>query len=340
MLQVKNITEKKIWEEFLTKKEIAFYPLFQSWNWGDVQKKLGFEVQRIGLYDNQQLVGICQIVVIKAKRGYYLHLRHGPTIIPFTKQYFTAFMVYIIQLAGRLGVSFVRLSPLIGKDSSEYTFFQSREFVNSPMHNMDAELCLVLPLISSEEQLLANMRKSHRYLIRKAEKMDIKIIKTTDEKEIDSFLSLYKDLSARKHFVPHKGIKDEFLIFSKEDQAMLFLAKFEEKIIAGALILFVGDMAIYHHGASLSAFKHIPASYLIQWNAIKEARKRGMKYYNFWGVAPSEAKNHPWQGLTLFKLGFSGEVREFMHAKDIPLKFYYWKTYVIEYITKKIKGYN
>ena len=156
---------------------------------------------------------------------------------------------------------------------------------------------------------------------------------------MSSFLRLYVDLSLRKHFVAHRGVKDEMEIFGSNDEAIMMLCKFEEKIIAGVIILFVGDMAIYHHGASASAYRHVPASYVLQWEAIKEAKKRGKKLYNFWGIAPTDSKKHPWTGLTLFKQGFGGEIREFVHAHDIPLKKLYWKTYMIEYVSKIMKGY-
>ena len=73
----------------------------------------------------------------------------------------------------------------------------------------------------------------------------------------------------------------------------------------------------YHHGASSYAHNKIPASYLPQWTAIRDALKRGDRVYNFWGIAPgtlteegfkiSEPK-HPFGGVTLFKTGFGGNL--------------------------------
>ncbi len=83
----------------------------------------------------------------------------------------------------------------------------------------------------------------------------------------------------------------------------------------------------------------MPAMYLLQWEVIKEAKKRNMTYYIFWGIAPNENRRHPWRGLTLFKTGFGGEKRVFMHAKDLPLSLWYWKTYAIDMLTKLKKGY-
>lgn len=339
MLKIKQINDKDFWEKFLTKKEIGFYPLFQSWNWGEVQRKLGFEILRLGIYESGSLLGICLLVDIKAKRGHFVHLRHGPVFLRFNERYLDFLLDYIKKLKKQKNISFIRLSPLLEKTKELDSFLKERGFRDSLIHNMDAEICWVMDIGKSEEQLIKEMRKTHRYLIRKAQTMNIRITRTTNVSKIDVFLNLYSDLSKRKGFVPHIGIKEEFGVFGKDNQALLFSAEYNRKIISSALVLFVGDMAIYRHGASSEEFRNVPVSYLLQWEAILEAKKRGKRRYNFWGVAPSDSKNHPWQGLTLFKTGFGGERLEFLHAQDLPLGIWYWKTYLIEYLAKKIKGY-
>lgn len=339
MLEVKEIANKKIWEKFLARSEIRFFPFFQSWNWGEVQKKLGHDVVRLGMFRSKKLVALCQIVDIKARRGHYLHLRHGPVLLPFDQQVFDVFVDYIKKMALEKRACFVRISPIVKKEHVNFAMLKKKGFLPAPIHNMDAEICWVLDIQKPEVELLKSMRKTHRYLIRKAETMDIEVVRTKNVSDIGSFLSLYSNLSKRKHFVPHKGVKEEFEEFSKASQEILFLAKHKRKVISGALIAFVGSVAIYRHGASAQGYKDIPASYLLQWKAILEAKKRGKALYNFWGIAPDDKVGHPWAGLTLFKKGFGGEKVEFLHAQDLPLTIWYWKTYIIEYISKLRKGY-
>lgn len=334
MYKIQNIEDKKLWDDFLD-KAVDFYPLFQSWNWGEVQRRMGFDVIRIGIYSQKKLAGVCQIVNIPAKRGHYLHLRHGPAVLPFNHEVFKEIISYCSELAKKKGASFIRLSPVIKKETAPlFSGFRA-----APIHNMDAEICWVLDLDKLEDELLKNMRKTHRYLIRKSKDLNIKIIRTKKASDIDNFIYLYKDLSERKHFVPHKGVREEYEVFARDNQAMLFLAEYQGKIISGALVSFVGNMAIYRHGASDANFREIPASYVLQWEAILEAKKRGMKLYNFWGIASTDSKSHPWYGLTLFKTGFGGRKVELIHAMDLPLSLSYWKTYLIESYTKLRKGY-
>ena len=77
----------------------------------------------------------------------------------------------------------------------------------------------------------------------------------------------------------------------------------------------------------------------MQWNAIQEAKKRGKSHYNFWGVEPTGNPKHPWFGLSLFKKGFGGNLRQFTGANDIPLKRRYHITRTFE-IIRRIKRYK
>lgn len=341
MIRIQEITDKESWESFLLSADITAYPFFQSWNWGEVQKQLGFNVKRVGIVDqsSKKLTGVCQILDIRAKRGHYLHVRHGPILLNFSSKYFDAILAYLREEAKEKGAGFVRISPFVKKESISNIFFKERKFVYAPIHNMDAEVCWVLNIDKPEEQLMREMRKTHRYLIRKASNMSIKIIRSENLPDIKKFLPIYRKLAQEKHFIPHKGVKEEFETYIRDSQEVLLLAEYRGDVIAGVIISFVGNMAIYRHGASLGEFREIPASYLLQWEAIKEAKKRGKKIYNFWGIAPLEDKNHPWKGLTLFKVGFGGKKEEFIHAQDLPISVLYWKTYAIEYLTKLTKGY-
>ncbi len=338
MRKIEEITDKKVWEDYIQNSQISFSPFFQSWDWGELQKNLGNTVFRLGLYDDKILVGVCHAVSIQAKRGRYLHLRHGPILTDFTNS-FDDMLAVVKEKAKDLKLDFIRMSPLLDTTFFDKQFFKSRGFRNAPVHNMDAENTWVLELDKSEEELLAGMRKTTRYLVKKAQGMSIAITATTSQKDFDEFLALYKATSLRHSFVPHRGLREELEIFAKDNHAKLFLARYDGKLIAGALVLFYGNQAVYHHAASDTTYREVPAAYLLQWEAIKEAKKQQKALYNFWGVVPPEKTKHPWQGLTLFKTGFGGRRLNFIHAQDLPLTPKYWKTFVIETLWRIKRGY-
>lgn len=335
MIKIEIIKDKKNWEKFLLSQKRQ--PFFQSWGWGEIQENLGNQILRLGIFEEREkrkkLVGLCLVVEVKARRGHFFHLRHGPVFSTWQKKYFNPLMSFLKIKAREQGISFMRISPLIPGET------KLTGFLPAPIHNQDAETCWVLDLEKSEEQLLKEMRKTTRYLIKKGERQGFEIMKTQNPAEISLFLPLYQKTAQKHGFVPHRGIREEFKIFTNDNQALLILAKFKKRIISGALILFYGNQAIYHHGATDPAFEQLSPSYLLQWEAIKEAKARGKKVYNFWGIAPEEKLNHPWKGLSLFKKGFGGRKEEFLHAQDLPLKPNYWLTFTIETFRRLARGY-
>lgn len=309
MLQ--EITSSHAWDSFVM--EHSPMALFQSWAWGEVEKKLGTKVWRWGWFTHDTLVGISQIKKVSARRGTFLHVRHGPIgKINFND---------IVRLARSEKAWFVRISPQVEK--APYV-----GLVPAPIHAMDAELCWVLDLDKSEEELLAGMRKTTRYEIKHAG--GVTVTKSTD---IDRFFALYDATSQRHNFVQHKGIREEFETLDCD----LFIATHHGCDLAAAIIVYFGDQAIYHHGASIQS--KVPASYLLQWESIREAKKRGKKLYNFWGIAPEDKPDHPWRGITLFKKGFGGREVEFMHAQDYLVSPLAVIPRTVESLRKRLKGY-
>lgn len=338
MLKVRDISNELIWEQFLLRSTTPYTPFFQSWDWGEVQKRIGHNVIRIGIFDENTLVGIAQVVEIKAKRAHYLHLRHGPVLTDFEKS-LDVLLDDLKKRAKQKKIEFLRMSPVIQEEQVDMPFLTKRGFRKAPIHNMDAENSWVLDLEQDEQMILAGMRKTTRYLVRRAQSLGVEASMTTSGKDFEEFMDLYERTSKRHKFVPHRGVKEEFDVFSSHNHIKLFVARYQKIMIAGALVVFYGNQAVYHHGASADEFKDIPGAYLLQWEAIKEAKRQGKKVYNFWGVVPPEKPKHPWQGLTLFKMGFGGRRVNLIHAQDLPYSPLYWKSYLIETAWRVKRGY-
>lgn len=329
------VDSKDIWEEFLLRH--APQALFQSWLWGEVQKKSGETVDRFGLFDGKELVGIAQITVTRAKRGTFLHVRHGPVWKKQSKTYWREFMKLIIPIAKKEGAWFVRISPLLINTEEHRKLVFELGLSPAPIHEVDAERCWVLDLDKTEEEILMGMRKTTRYEIRLAQKSGVTVRQSQDPNDLKYFFKLYEETLKRHGFVAHGSISEEFEIFAKENKAMLFLGFYKEEIIACTIVLFYGGQAIYHHGASLPS--KVPVSYLVQWEAILEAKKRGIKLYNFYGIAPEDKPNHPWRGITLFKKGFGGREINYIHSHDLPVSPLYVIPRAVEGIRTRMRGY-
>lgn len=327
--RIQLISDRFIWEKF--NLSLLYPSIFQSWDMGEANIKSGEKTERLGFYQDNNLLGIAQVNLVFAKRGRFIHLRGGPGFHKWTD--FPFFLKHLTDYALKKNVVFIRISPpILKEDTQDTAVITQLGFKDVPIPLLDAEVSWILDLDKNEDELLMKMRKTTRYLIRKARKLGVVVTKCTNNRGINKLLTLYQKMVREKGIVAHKGILEEFQEFQKRDQAVIFLGSHQDQVLGAALILFYGDEAIYHHSAHIR--NEIPVSYLMQWEAIKEAKLRGKKVYNFWGIEPTGNLHHPWAGLSAFKKGFGGNIRQFIRAKDYVLSPLYLKTWVIESLVR------
>lgn len=327
-MEVREINNKDIWEGFLLEnKEKTF---LDSWNWGEFQKSIEEKIWRLGVYD-KELKAVALVVKVKAKRGTFLFIPHGPI---GEKNILPVLIEELKKIAKKEKACFIRIASLW----TDARPFKDLGFKHAPIH-MHPELTWELDITPEEEEILMGMRKTTRYLIRQGEKdKNIEIIKSSNINDLEKFNCLYEKTALRHHFFPFSldYLKKQFSCFNQDNQILIFLGKYKGEIISSAIMVFWQNTGFYHHGASLTS--KAPVSYLMQWEAIKEAKNRGCRKYNFWGIAPEGRKNHPWAGLSLFKKGFGGYAKQYIRTQDLPLSMRYWFTNLFERFRRIKRG--
>ncbi|MFC1711472.1 lipid II:glycine glycyltransferase FemX [Patescibacteria group bacterium] len=333
MLIIKRIKNKKIWEKFISSYTDANF--LQSWNWGLFSQQIGSKIFRLGFYANSKLIGVCLLIKKEAKRGNYLECPGGPLLNLDKTVLFTSFLEEIRNIGFQEKCHFVRIRPQLENNFTNKLLFKNKGFVSAPMH-LHAETTWQLNLLNTEETLLRKMRKTTRYLIKKAIKEGVKIIKSSNVADVDILYKLQLETVARQHFIPFSKdyFEQEFKAFNKDKQIKIFKAVYKGQVLAAAFIIFYNKEAIYHYSGSSSTYPKIPASYLLQWEAIKAAKGKKCKTYNFWGISPSDNPKHRFAGVTMFKKGFGGFKKEYLHAQDLPLNLLYWPILAFEFLRK------
>lgn len=343
-MEIKEVKNKDIWENFLA--ECQDKTFLQSWNWGEFNKMMGNKIWRLGVFEGANLVGLALVSKIVAKRGTFLLIQHGPSLKIQNPKSKVQILTTLLEELKRNGkeekADFVRIAPLWEKNEENKKIFRDLGFRESPMHASAYEATLKLDLALSEEELLINMRKTTRYLIRQTLKdPDIAIEKSDKLDDIEKYQKLSREVSQRQKFAPFslEYIKNEFKVFVKDNQALLFLGKYKGELAAAALVIFWSKIGFYHQAALAPQYHKSPIAYLLLWEAIKEAERRGCQLYDFWGyVDPKENPRHPWAGPTLFKMGFGGKAFEYIKTQDFPLSKKYWLTYIFEKLRKTKRG--
>lgn len=333
---LKEISNKSVWEEFILKQKPKSF--LQSWNWGEVNVEMGETVIRVGYYDRKRLVGACQMITQNAKRGRHIIIPGGPLIDWTNEKLVAVWTKSIRDEAVKHNAWFVRVRPELINTSENKKLLSNLGFKNAPMH-LHSENTWILEINKSDDEILAGMRKNTRYMVRKSLQIKFGLKRSTKSNDANILYNLQKETVKRHGFVGFSKKLFEIQInkFSQDNQSYLYILEYRKKPIAAAIIIFYGDMAYYHHSASSTLAREVPASYYLQWQIIQDAKKRGLKYYNFWGVAPEGVTNHRFSGVTTFKTGFGGERIDWLHAMDLPISKKYFGTYIFELARKRLR---
>ncbi len=308
--------------DLLSKKENN---IFQSDGWADFQaglKRKSWVVKG----DNVQGL-VLKYPLYKDK--YYFYSPRGPIMTKQAKlQDLKLFLRKVENLAKEENAVFYRIEPYELDQADIYKFGFRKIAKHAPVsQQFSPENTLVLDLVRPEEKILAGMKPKWRYNINLAKRKGIFVHEGTVLKDIKVFYELTKEMETRGGYVGHEFeyYKKMFEVLQKNGSLKLFIAEFEGKPLAAVLVSYFGQVATYLHGASSNEKRELMPTYALQWHAIQEARKKHCRIYDFWGVAPQGASNHPWAGISRFKRGFGGEELEFGGAYDLAFDKKYYR---------------
>jgi len=324
--EVREIIDKKAWEDFSLNSHPNSF--LQAWSWGEFNKAIGRKIWRFGVFKNNKLAAINLAIKHETRIGNYFYCPRGPIFDWQDFKILDALLVKLKEVGAKEQCIFIKLDPLLEDSLDNRKAFQERGF-KPAVTFVQVEDAWLLPLDKSEDEILAGMRKTTRYLIRHEPMQGIKVEISSDPRDAQKFVDLLYSTASRKGFVNHPRdyYLKQFDILSAENKEKIFIAKKGREVLSMAMIAFYGGMGYYLHAASNP--KQESVGYSIQWEAIKEAKKRGCRYYNFWGVVKDKNfhPGHPWYGFSLFKRGFGGFKYSYIRAQDYPMsvKYYFYR---------------
>lgn len=279
--------------------------------------------------------GHALMLVRNAKRGRYLEISCGPLIDWENKEALYDVFAEIRKVAKENRCSFVRIRPQLYRTPENLDILKSLKLKPSPMH-LAAEHTVIIDLAKSEDELLANMRRQTRYEVRRAEKLGITVETSNSEETFREFHKVQAETARRQHFIP-PSLK--MLLAEREafgDNAIIYIAKSEEKPVAYGLVIYNDNEAEYYEAASTELNRKLPGAYALIWQAIKDLKAKGIKRFNLWGIAPPNQPHHRYAGVTTFKTGFGGEIVEYVPAHDLVInKVKYLPNLIVETARKK-----
>ncbi len=325
------------WNQFVLEHGPRSGRFLQSWEWGEFQRAIGETVRRERIQREGEPVGVGQWLDRSLPgAGKYSFCPKGPVGKKGRKG---GQMAQMLQGRGRM---FLRIEP----DDAELVAEARKTIDVSPART------LITDLSRTQDDLLAAMHPKTRYNIRVAQKHGVEV--RLESCDFESVWTLFKQTSSRGQFRLHRKLYYQQMIDSLatgECRAFLATASHEEKLLAANIMIDFGDTRTYLHGASSNQLRNFMGPYLLHWELIRDAKARGLKFYDWWGVAPFEGSppargsfdseltveegargggsTHPWAGISRFKRGFPGVEYASPGTYDLVLQPFRYQLYQV-----------
>lgn len=167
-------------------------------------------------------------------------------------------------------------------------------------------LCVDLRL--SEPDILAQMKPKGRYNIRVAQRHGVSVVEDNSTQGVADFLSIYEEMAVRQGLRAKPADYFEELVstLSALKRGGVYFAEHQGMRIAAAVVVTFGRTATYFYGGSLDGQRHLMAPYLLHFEIMRRAKAAGCEWYDFWGIEPRGAVDHPWRDISVFKRKFGG----------------------------------
>lgn len=225
---------------------------------------------------------------------------------------------------------FLQIEPL-SENVQRSTFNVQRS--KAPFRRFIEPVTALLDLTIHEEELQASFAEKGRYNIRLAQKrwVTTRWVGASEacneewqkkKTYIEAFFDLLDETTQRDGFA-HNSLayyKNFVETLESSNAGGLLIAEKDGILHAAGIFAYWGDTAIYYYGASSSdkEIRRDMATYLLQWEAIREGIARKCKTYDFlWISADGKGKL---AGVTEFKLRFNPEKKHWPQEQVIILK--------------------
>lgn len=335
--EIIDADSREKWDKFITSHPEANF--LQSWDFYEFHQSRGNTVVRRIAMDGKKIIAAYAGVVEAAKRGRHLAIAGGP-ILDWTNKTLVKEIFADMKSEGEKNhCVFVRVRPQLERSEKAFKLFADLGLKKAPTF-LSVEYAAILDLNKSEEEIIKGMHRRIRYAVNNARNKGFTIEKSQDPKDIHEFYKIELATAKRQEFVAFSEdfLTKQFAAFAKNNEAVLYTAKYEGQILAQNFMIFYGNEASYHYAVSTELGTKMSGSPILHVEAMRDARKRGIKRYNLWGIVGEDEKNHRFYGVSFFKRGFGGDELKYLPAHDLiisPMK--YQKTKLIETVRKKIR---
>ncbi len=308
-MSLRPVTKQEEWDGFVSALPRAQFT--QSWAWGEFRQAYDHEVTRLMGRGSAAMFYKVPAPVV----GGYWYAPRGP--VGESLEAIKIFLDLIMReqaLPGR--ALFWRVEPPVEQALFPHRFVQSHAYMPATTRLID--------LTQSEEVLQKAMHEKTRYNIRVAERKGVTVRSSIDDVDVETFLHLTKETATRDAFrsQPLHYIRATIHALIPFGMVRIRLAEKDHAPLAASVEVVYGDTVTYLYGASSSSERNAMAPYALHWGAMLEAKRSGRRFYDLYGVNPTDTSSpyykQSWEGISRFKRGWGGEEINYTGTWELP----------------------
>lgn len=222
--------------------------------------------------------------------------------------------------------TFIRVEPTKGVTANQ---LRARGFRPVTYQQLQPAHTQIIDLSQPEADILAQMSQNSRNITRNYHKKGITIRASHDPKDVTILTTLLSRVASRNHITAHSDsyFQAQANALFPTRAATLYIAEFEGKPIAAALVHDSNDTRTYAHAAADDDYRKLSAGTALVGQMILDAKAAGLTWFDLYGIANTDDPHHPWAGFTKFKKSFGGSPVTYPGAWDLPLNRFGYVVY-------------
>jgi lipid II:glycine glycyltransferase (peptidoglycan interpeptide bridge formation enzyme) len=287
----------------------------QSSAWARFKESTGYCVTRLGLFEDDVLIGFTNAFQFGSSKSEILSCPEGPVLDwrnpEFARVALRKLSQYVQEeLPDVLGL---RIQPELSSPSPGWL----RNWARGPV-DLTPDHTLYVDLQGSLEKIQSRMKPKARYNLRVSLKHGVEVVGSQDISSVFDFYTLFQETAARNGFYaePIGFFLDLAATHFPVGSAEILFAHYKGKPIAAIWVIYFGRRATYLYGGSTSLNRHVMPNFALHWAALCTAKAKGCKEYDLYGYDPFGRSEHLYAGISRFKTQWGGVRQSRMGARD------------------------
>ena len=290
----------------------------QAWAWGSLKSRYGWTVRRYALREGGTMAAGVSVLRRSLPGGLALHYAPRGPVLDGRLDLWPPLWEALRARLSRDGGTVLKLDPQWSTDPERDVLLASGG--RESRHPIQHQATMVVD-IRGGDAALGRFKESTRRNVRAGERRGISVEASDASAAMEHFYGLLRQTGVRRSFPirPHSYYQDLLSLFRERGQASVYLARLDGRLLAGAVMIFLGRTLAYLFGATADEAEEHKPGYLLHWRAIQDAQTRGCSRYDMWGVPLDPQPSHPGFGYYTFKSRFNGEQVRFIGLFDLPV---------------------